>query len=555
MKKILILSLLLNIYVCYSQEIKMEVENSYINMGEWTTFTVTASGNIKSFEYYTPTDVDIIQIGKNTYFNSVNGVSTKSYSLTYKVTPKKEGTLKLPVFYIIDSNNNKIETEEKVIYVTPLKDDNITKHNMSLDFETDYVKLYIDLPQRNLYIGEAIPVTVTAYFNLTNQPGIDRAPYIKTGSFILDTGERESSNKPERIINGQKWVELNWNSFLTPLKSGELDLQLAIDSYIIISNGSNSFFSNSEKKSINTTSKAQKINILPIPLADKPANFTGAVGEFNLNCSLSNNEINVGDPITLTIDLYGSGNFQRIGIPVMQDLYLKDWKLYPESSTYTGTNGSNYRGVKQFQQILSPKNNSINQIPIFSMTYFNPITEKFEILETEALKITVTGNISTEDIVVSEAQNKFIEAKEIVRHKKSGNPLLINSFKDSFVLIISICLSLLFLFLTLVIYINRVFKRKFVKQNNTKNKLLKSNINKLEHEEKYLDALYLYKELIIDNVSKNMECSKESITTFDLDNPVYKNIFTTLDEVKYCKKTINSNDYYDLIKGIEEELK
>ncbi len=188
--KLPLITLLLVIFNLYAQEIKIEMENTYVNLGEWTTFEVTASGDIKDIKLTEPKDLELTQIGNTSYLNSINGKTTRTYSLTYKIKTLKEGAVDLPIFLLTTNSGNEIKSNKVTIYSTKLEDDIIQKHNTQLEFETPYVKLYIDLPNRNLYVGEAIPVDVVAYFSPNFQPGIERDPYIKTGSFILETVQK-----------------------------------------------------------------------------------------------------------------------------------------------------------------------------------------------------------------------------------------------------------------------------------------------------------------------------------------------------------------------------
>ncbi len=162
-----------------------------------------------------------------------------------------------------------------------------------------------------------------------------------------------------------------------------------MDSYIVKQSSGGGLFSQSKKDSISSSSHQKTISINQLPTNNKPENFTGAIGDFKLNSSISNNEIEVGDPITLTMDIYGKGNFQRINIP-KSDGIGEDWKLYPESFNFKGTNNSNYSGVKSFQQILSPKEISINKMPSFKFTYFNPLDQKYLTLSTPPYDLSLT---------------------------------------------------------------------------------------------------------------------------------------------------------------------
>ena len=57
--------------------------------------------------------------------------------------------------------------------------------------------------------------------------------------------------------------------------------------------------------------------IKPIPEADRPASYSGAVGtSFTFDVAANRSEVRVGDPISLTISLRGDGNVEKLSLPI-----------------------------------------------------------------------------------------------------------------------------------------------------------------------------------------------------------------------------------------------
>lgn len=553
-RTILLITLFTICKALFSQSITIEVESSYISVGEWTTFTVTASGDIQNIKYSESDDLSITQIGKSSSYRIINGNKTRSYILKYRAKALKEGTITLPIFYTENSNGDVIKSEQTLIYVNKLEESIVTNHSINSVFETPYVKLFVEIPDRNLYVGEAIPTKVVAYFSTNFQPGIQRSPYIKTGSFILDCNEQYNNNLPEIVIDGEKWIQIAWDSHLTPLKSGDLEFEAAIDSYIEKSTGNRGFFTSSEKEDIKTSSELINIKISPLPLTNRPESFTGAIGEFSINSALDTTVAMVGDPLTLTIDLFGSGNFQRITIPKISK-NLEDWKLYPESSEFKGSNGSNYKGVKSFQQIISSKNSDISVLPGFSFSFFNPVKQEYISLTTEEYPLTLTPSLHQ---IEGENSNildtRFSEKKESMRHIKKGNNINYNSILKSKLFFIMLITSLLLLVTSLILILSKVSKSKKVSNSNKDHKKLKQQIIKEEDNGNYLNALKLYQELIRWDHSIKNSISAQSVTTSDLKNHMFQQIFTTLDELNYTSKLLTKEEYETLTLNISKEF-
>lgn len=538
----------------FSQNIDIELNNNYISIGEWATFTVKATGDIKGIKYTEPIDMVLTQTGKSSSISIMNGKKTRSYNLSYRVRALKSGTLKLPVFYSTASNGDKIESEELLLYVEEAQ--NTTNETRDTDgtFETSYVKLFIELPERNIYVGEAIPVEIVAFFSTKYQPGIERSPYIKSGSFLIDTGEKYSNNRPEKIIDGERWIQIVWNSHLTPLKSGELELEIVMDSYIDIPSSNSGFFSNSNREEIKTSSEIQTIKISSLPIKNRPPSFSGAIGNFSINDSLNISEAIIGDPLTLTMDIYGEGNFQRITVP-KTDVNDEEWKLYPESSSYKGTNRSNYQGVKSFQQILAPKSENISQLPIFYFSYFNPVSGKYIELQTlkYPLKIGPAEFLNKQSIKLK--SNNFKELKEEIRHKKDKKISLSDSIMTNPLFWISIIIFSFSIILHITLYTITSLKKNNQNNIEKRQKKIIIEIVKSETDQNYTSALYSYRELVRITIAHFNNSNPESITSEDMENEKMKYFMSKVEEFKYTGKTVSIEEYNEITKDIQKELK
>lgn len=547
MKRLSVLIYLLIItIVLHSQQIEMEVDDTYLNIGEWGSLQITASGDIKNITYDQIDGINLKQTGRSSNYSSVNGKTTRNNIYTFQFQILKEGNINLPIFSATNSNGDVVKTQPVKVYVTRLEDSTDIEQDLDQNFETEYVKLYIDLPDRNLYAGEAIPVTVTAYFSTRFQPGLERAPYINSGSFLLDTGEQKASNK-EKIIDGEQWIELTWDSFLTPLKAGDLNLEIMLDSYIVTGSGSG-FFSNSKREELTTTTNPETVSIKQLPLEGRPDNFSGAIGDFNIDSALDRIEMSVGDPITLTIDLYGYGNFQRISEPVIQsDEFM--WKLYNVSSSYNGANGSNYRGVKTFQQILSPNSEQLETSPIFSISYFNPIIESYVELTTKSFPIKVNPGVIVEQSSIKTTLD-FDSKKEFLKHKHSGNYYNFESSPVTFILYV---ITILLIITTIVLKLILHYKTKQGK-NLIKRSYLFKQLKELESNKNYYDALLKLKEFVVQESNDLTNINSSALTSEDLDLGCLKEIITVLEEIKYMKRSITEDEYQSIKSKVIQEF-
>ena len=140
---------------------------------------------------------------------------------------------------------------------------------------------------------------------------------------------------------------------LFPLVSGNIEIPPAkFNCNIMIRQQgySNSIFDEfsgrgGQKYPVERSTDSVKLKIKPLPESDKPDNFAGTVGRFTMDVLAKPTEVNVGDPITLSINIRGKGNIQTIGEPVLAPGDEKDFKIYPaETDTTITDRGDGVRG-------------------------------------------------------------------------------------------------------------------------------------------------------------------------------------------------------------------
>jgi hypothetical protein len=69
------------------------------------------------------------------------------------------------------------------------------------------------------------------------------------------------------------------------------------------------FFGNTVQKQVTLTSEADTVNIHALPSANRPADFSGALGQFTVTAEASPDHVSAGDPITLRLTVTGRGYF------------------------------------------------------------------------------------------------------------------------------------------------------------------------------------------------------------------------------------------------------
>jgi len=124
--------------------------------------------------------------------------------------------------------------------------------------------------------------------------------------------------------------------------------------------------------------------------AGAPAGFDGAVGRFSMAVEAAPDSASVGDPVTLTVQVEGTGNLATLSPPAL-DLPSSLQSYEPTVETDIERNDSQIRGTKTFTYTLVPQSAGRYDLPSVSFSYFDPDAGRYEILRAEAPTVYVSG--------------------------------------------------------------------------------------------------------------------------------------------------------------------
>ncbi len=264
----------------------------------------------------------------------------------------------------------------------------------------------ITLPKKEFYVGELVPVDIKAYLPNQIHTDVDDLPQFTSDGFTLNS----LSNKPQQsveTIDGRSYTVLTWHSALTGVKVGDYPFNLQMPITVIVPQQMpqmpqmdandlfNNFFRNAmagmgQKKNVTIQSAAETLKVLALPQANRPADFSGAVGQFEIEASASPTSVNVGDPITLRLKISGTGNFDRVSTEMLAS--DSHWKTYSPKNHFDAEDSVGYQGTKTFEQPVIPNEAGATSIPAVSFSYFNPETKQYVTRTTAPVAVTIGGS-------------------------------------------------------------------------------------------------------------------------------------------------------------------
>src|SRR5262245_43998288 len=197
-------------------------------------------------------------------------------------------------------------------------------------------------PKKEFYVGELVPVELKAYFRAGLELRVDGLPKLNSDAFTMN----KLSDQPERsqqVIGGVPYTALTLSPAITAVKAGDYAMSVEIPTTVTVRQRAQrprgsmpnpfgnaffdeifnysffeNFFGSATQKETALSSPASAVRILPIPVENRPAGFFGAVGKFELAAEAVPTQTAPGDPVTLKIRISGTGNFDRVTAPVLE---------------------------------------------------------------------------------------------------------------------------------------------------------------------------------------------------------------------------------------------
>jgi hypothetical protein len=148
------------------------------------------------------------------------------------------------------------------------------------------------------------------------------------------------------------------------------------------------FFQQRQYQQFSVTSNIPAIEVRPLPPA--PPGFTGAVGEFKLASKVVPTSTTVGEPITWTLELTGTGNWPDIsGLPARE--VSRDFQVVQPKAKRTPAEGKLFNASLAEDVVLVPTAPGTYPLESFHFVYFDPRSGTYQTLTAPRTTVTVTA--------------------------------------------------------------------------------------------------------------------------------------------------------------------
>ena len=352
-------------------------------------------------------------------------------------------------------------------------------------------------------------------------------------------------------VNGRPYKCVTWSQYVMyPQMTGRLEIPSITFKGIVVQQNRNvdpmeAFFNGGSgyvevKKDI----KAPGITLQVDPLPQRPANFSGGVGKFNISASLDKKEVKAGEPITLRVVVGGIGNLKLLKQPVVN--FPKDFDKYDAKVTdKTRLTANGVEGNMVYDFLAVPRNQGSYTIPSVELTYYDTSRNAYKTIKTQPFKVEVEKgdgkSAESEDFASQDKDIHTIKLGKVEQHKAD------EMFFGSFGYWISLLMPLIAFVVLLIVFRRRAIENADIvkKRSNRAGKIATKRLrlaNKLmlqgkqgEFYDEVMRALWGYMSYKLNMPAEklNRDNIRETLGRHFVDDATIEKFTTALDECEF----------------------
>jgi hypothetical protein len=375
-------------------KIELALSRSTIELGKQVSLTISVIGPSGFSEPGIPKidGLDIVTRGRTQSVRIINMKVRSSKIFGYAVVPNRAGEFVIGPVHIRRGGMTYTSNTVKLIVMEPDK-----KHKAAPAAKGVIVEAAFD--NVNPYVGQQI----TLMFRFARKAGvrIGNAGYELPALSGFWREGVEGKREYRRRIGGTEYLVAEITVPMFPTEQGTIvidPIKFHYDEFIP-GERSRSAFPRDPFGSFLRGDRAVRreaitapieISVRPLPLQDRPDDFKGGVGSFEISTQISDEEVARGESATLTVVLSGQGNIRDVADP---EFSFENTKTYSDKPAISVKRYSDrIVGQKTYKIALVPQQGDSVSIPPISISFFNPETERYETASSAPLTLGVLAS-------------------------------------------------------------------------------------------------------------------------------------------------------------------
>ncbi|HVU08045.1 MAG TPA: BatD family protein [Verrucomicrobiae bacterium] len=378
------------------------LDRDTITLGESATLSLTFEGGPPQSMPSLPnianlTVSDNNDFSQNIKMDMVSGQSSVVLTHTLTLIPQQTGKFVIPS---LSAEVNGHLLTSQALTLTVLKPTVTSAAAGNPESQLAFMRLIA--PKKKFFIGEVFQLEFDLFVNANVGNADDLAiRFSKVGMGLINVDGFRTLNSvaaPVRQvqIGNTPYIEASIITALSPSKTGTLTVNCTNANATLQLPVANSqrdqffgfgMFRQFQNRQVSLSAAPLSIESLALITNDVPANFNGTVGNYTMNVTAGPTNIAVGDPVTVRVQISGRGDISALALPDQPE--WRDLKVFPPTSHTDISDQLGIEGTKTFEQIVTPQNTDVHELPAFSFSFFNPETKTYQTLTQSPVPLAV----------------------------------------------------------------------------------------------------------------------------------------------------------------------
>ena len=416
---------------------------SHVATGEQFRLTYTVNTqDVSDFRAGDIPDELEVLIGPNRSMQSsyqmINGHTSSSSSITYTyiVRATKNGSFTIPPAHVVVGGKS-IASNTLTIKVSGSPSSSSSGSSRQHANEDGEIRdagsqisgsdLFIKVSANKKRVHEQEPILLTykvyTLVGLTSLRG--DMPDLKS-FYTQEVDLPQQKSFSIETFNGRPYKTTTWSQYVMfPQMTGKLEIPSITFEGIVVQQNRNidpfEAFFNGGSGYIEVKKKIQApgIEIQVDPLPQRPANFSGGVGKFNISAQFDKTEIKANDPVSMRLIVSGTGNLKLIKQPVVN--FPKDFDKYePKVTDKTKLTSNGIEGSMIYDILVVPRHQGKYEIPPVEFTYFDTSENAYKTIKSESFTLDVAKGSGAGTVNDFSGQTDLQELTKDIRYIKTG---------------------------------------------------------------------------------------------------------------------------------------
>ena len=410
-------------------------------------FRLTYTVNKEGKELRLPSDMegfDILfgpSVSSSYSTQIINGKSTSqsSFSYTYILTAPEEGSFTIGPASIVINGSNYKSNSVTINVLPPDKDADKSQSGQSaspssaVEIKNTDAFIRAIVSKNRIYEQEGFMVTFKLYTTL-DVVNFGRIEFPEFEGFLVEELDIPSNQQLQlEHYNGKNYYTADLRkTLLFPQRSGKMTIPSGrLEMIFSVPSGKkiSSFFGMQEvnvdvKKPMITNPVSIDVTALP---SGKPSSFNGAVGSFTFKPSISTDKISANEPVTIKLEISGTGNQKLIQNPEVE--FPTNFELYDPTIDNALTPSANgFNGTRTIEYLVIPRYEGDYSIPPIEFSYFDINSKSYKTVKSPTYSLTVLkGDPSKATASSSYINQQEVRVEQDIRYIKTEQPTFINT--------------------------------------------------------------------------------------------------------------------------------